>query len=78
MRTFTTCVSQVADCICLESLNHLEAIPVDVHVFRIATTYYLPHLKGVKSVTDRIYKEIGDHFRAMYGKYAGWPHCVSF
>lgn len=68
---------KVADCICLLSLNHLEAIPVDVHVFRIATTYYLPHLKNMKSVTDRIYKQIGDHFRSLFEKYAGCPHCVS-
>lgn len=59
------------------SLDHLEAIPVDTHVFQIATKYYLPHLKNVKSVTNRVYNEIGDHFRTMYGKYAGWPHCVS-
>ena len=60
------------------SLNHLEAIPVDVHVFQIATKFYLPHLKGVKSVTGRIYDEIADHFRSIYGKYAGWSHSVSY
>lgn len=59
------------------SLNHLEAIPVDTHVFQIAAKYYLPHLKTVKSVTDRVYNEIGDYFRNMFGEYAGWPHCVS-
>lgn len=60
------------------SFDHLEAIPVDTHVFQIAAKYYMPHLKGVKSVTDRIYNEIGDHFRSLYGEYAGWAHCVSY
>lgn len=60
------------------SFNHLQAIPVDTHVFQIATKYYLPHLKNAKSVTERIYNEIGDHFRSLFGKYAGWPHSVSY
>lgn len=59
------------------SFDHLQAIPVDTHVFQIATKHYLPHLKNVKSVTNRVYNEIGDHFRNLYGNYAGWAHCVS-
>ncbi|XP_065199831.1 N-glycosylase/DNA lyase [Planococcus citri] len=70
--------AKVADCICLMSLNHLEAIPVDTHVFQIAARYYLPHLKTMKSVTERVYNEIGDHFRSVFGDYAGWGHSVLF
>lgn len=70
--------AKVADCICLMSFDHLQAIPVDTHVFQIATKHYLPHLKNVKSVTNRVYNEIGDHFRSLYGNYAGWAHCVLF
>lgn len=69
---------KVADCILLMSLDKPGAIPVDTHMFQIAATKYLPHLKGYKSVTDKIYKEIGGHFRGLYGEYAGWAHSVLF
>ncbi|KAE8742455.1 hypothetical protein FOCC_FOCC012009 [Frankliniella occidentalis] len=69
--------AKVADCICLMSLNHLEAIPVDTHVWQISCRY-LPHLTKYKSVTDKVYNEIGDYFRDLYGPYAGWAHTVLF
>ena len=47
-------------------------------MFQIAATKYLPHLKNYKSVTDKVYKEIGDHFRGLYGDYSGWAHSVLF
>lgn len=59
------------------SLNHLEAIPVDTHVWQISCRY-LPHLKNYKSVTEKVYNEIGEYFRNLYGGYAGWAHTVSF
>lgn len=75
---FFVCMVQVADCICLMSLNHLQALPVDTHVYQIAAQNYLPHLRGKKTVTDKMYTEIGDHFRTLYGDLAGWAHTVSF
>ena len=67
---------KVADCICLMSLNHACAIPVDTHVFQIAKSTYMPHLKATKSVTDRGYNEISTFFQNLYGPYAGWAHSV--
>lgn len=60
------------------SLNHLEAIPVDTHVLKIATEYYLPRERQTKSMTPKLYAEIGDAFRTVYGPLAGWAQTVLF
>lgn len=70
--------AKVSDCICLMSMGHLSAIPVDTHVFQIAARDYLPHLRSCKTVTQKVYCEIGDHFRKVFGEYAGWAHSVLF
>lgn len=59
--------AKVADCICLMSLGHTEAIPVDTHVFQITAKHYLPHLlnKG-KSLTAQRYSEIGNIFCSYF------------
>jgi len=75
---FTGIGPKVADCILLMSLDKPSAIPVDTHMFQIAAKKYLPHLRERKSVTDKVYKEISDHFRELYGNYAGWAHSVLF
>ena len=67
---------KVADCICLMSLNHSCAIPVDTHVFQIAKKTYLPHLGGTKTVTDRVYNEISTYFQTLFGSHSGWAHSV--
>ena len=56
------------------SLDKAEAIPVDTHVWTIATEY-MPHLKG-KSLTAKKYQEIGEFYRKLHGPYAGWAHSV--
>jgi len=68
---------KVADCILLMSMDQTDAVPVDTHMFNIAKEY-LPHLSEYKSVTDKVYTEIGNHFRGLYGQYAGWAHSVLF
>lgn len=55
---------QVADCICLMSMDKCDAIPIDTHVFQAAMRYYVkyPQIskhKAAKSVTPKIYKDIG-------------------
>ncbi|KAJ8925594.1 hypothetical protein NQ315_009434 [Exocentrus adspersus] len=70
--------AKVADCICLMSLGHLDAIPVDTHIYQIAKKLYLPKLPDNKTVNEKVYNEIGDHFRNLYGPLAGWAHTVLF
>ncbi|XP_030064033.1 N-glycosylase/DNA lyase isoform X4 [Microcaecilia unicolor] len=71
--------AKVADCVCLMALDKPGAVPVDTHVWQIAKRDYLPHLgSGNKSLTERVYKEIGDFFRTLWGPYAGWAHSVLF
>lgn len=60
------------------SLSHLEAIPVDTHVLKIALEHYLPKGREVKSMTTKLYNEIGDVFRQVYGPLAGWAQTVLF
>jgi len=67
---------KVADCICLFSLDKLECIPVDTHVWQIAQRY-LPRLKA-KRLNDQIYEEIGEFFKTKFGNECGWAHTILF
>jgi len=42
------------------SLDKLEAVPVDTHVWQIAARDYIPQLKQAKSLTDKLYTQIGN------------------
>lgn len=70
--------AKVADCVCLMSLDKTDALPVDTHVWQIAARGYMPSLSKCKSLTDKLYNEIGDHFRTLWGPYAGWAQAVLF
>ena len=71
---------KVADCVSLFSLDQVEAIPVDTHVWDIALRDYDPtlSLKGAKSITPAVYEEVGDVFRSRFTNKAGWAHSVLF
>ncbi|KAJ8257375.1 hypothetical protein GJAV_G00184930 [Gymnothorax javanicus] len=70
---------KVADCVCLMSLDKAQAVPVDTHVWQIAQRdYRCTAGKGHKSLTDKVYREIGDFFRQLWGPYAGWAQSVLF
>ena len=71
---------KVADCVALFSLDQVESIPVDTHVWDIALRDYDPSLslKGAKSITPVVYEEVGEVFRSRFPIKAGWAHSVLF
>ncbi|KAL7274705.1 8-oxoguanine glycosylase ogg1 [Rhizina undulata] len=69
---------KVSDCVCLMSLDKSEAVPVDTHVWQIALRDYKFGKGKNKTLTKAIYDAVGDHFRELWGKEAGWAHSVLF
>ena len=51
---------KVADCVCLMALDHMGAVPVDTHVWRVAVRDYgMGETKGSGTLTARRYREVG-------------------
>lgn len=69
---------KVADCVCLMGLGWGESVPVDTHVWQIAQRDYKFGTKKGKTFNKDMYVAVGDHFRSLWGKYAGWAHSVLF
>ncbi|KAH6963945.1 hypothetical protein HG530_003187 [Fusarium avenaceum] len=69
---------KVADCVCLMGLGWGEAVPVDTHVWQIAQRDYKFGKSKVKTLNKATYDAVGDHFRDLWGSYAGWAHSVLF
>ncbi|KAI9922544.1 hypothetical protein PsorP6_001111 [Peronosclerospora sorghi] len=69
---------KVADCVALFSLDRMEAIPVDTHVWQIACRELDPTLSDRKSITPTVYHMVGDLFRKRFAPQAGWAHSVLF
>jgi len=76
--TLTGVGPKVADCVCLMGLGWGEAVPVDTHVWQIAVRDY--KFKGGKSkpFSKVLHDSVGDHFRQLWGPYAGWAQSVLF
>jgi N-glycosylase/DNA lyase len=69
---------KVADCVCLMGLGWGESVPVDTHVWQIAQRDYKFGKSKVKTLNKATYDAVGDHFRSIWGDYAGWAHSVLF
>lgn len=68
---------KVAACACLFSLDKHEAIPVDTHVWHLATEHYCAELAG-KSLTPRVMDAVEDAVGEVFGSHAGWAHNTLF
>jgi N-glycosylase/DNA lyase len=68
---------KIADCVCLFSLNKLEAFPVDVWIRRVMLEQYF---KGRSEEKNKKLKnsEIGEFARGYFGKYAGYANQFLF
>ena len=55
-----------------------ESVPIDTHVWQIAQRDYRFGKGKHKSLTKATYDAVGDHFRSLWGKEAGWAHSVLF
>jgi N-glycosylase/DNA lyase len=71
---------KVADCVCLMGLGWAEAVPVDTHVWQIATRDYKfgGGKAKMKTFNKAVHDAVGDHFRGIWGEYAGWAQSVLF
>lgn len=69
---------KVADCVCLFGLGWSESVPVDTHVWQIAQRDYRFGKGKHSSLTAATYIAVGNHFRKLWGKEAGWAHSVLF
>ena len=70
---------KVADCICLMALDKHNVVPVDTHVYQIAVRdYKFKSKKGMKSLNRKEYYAIADHFRKIFGDFAGWAQSILF
>lgn len=68
---------KVADCACLFGLGFDEAVPVDVHVWAIAHELFGEAIL-TRTLTPKTYAAIGDRFRSVFGRWAGWAQQYLF
>lgn len=69
---------KVADCIALFSLKCVNAIPVDVHVWKIARRDYGAAEATTKTLTPTAYNNISNIFRERFPTHSGWAHSLLF
>ncbi|TLD05944.1 uncharacterized protein PgNI_08997 [Pyricularia grisea] len=74
---------KVSDCVCLMGLGWGEAVPLDTHMWTIATRDYgfggkkAAAAKG-SAMSKGMYDAVGEHFRKLWGPQAGWAQSVLF
>jgi N-glycosylase/DNA lyase len=68
---------KVAACVALFSLDKHDLVPVDVHVWNLATRRYCPQLKG-KTNNPKLHPIVQEAFLKKFGPYAGWAHNTLF
>jgi N-glycosylase/DNA lyase len=62
---------KIADCVCLFSLDKNDAVPIDVHMARVAKRLFTSS-REMRTLTGRAYEDAANHFRQRFGEHAGW------
>lgn len=71
--------NKVADCICLYSLDKVDVVPVDVHIFRSAQERQLVAVTAkTRALTPRAYRAISSSLSKLWGDWAGWAQAIVF
>lgn len=79
LQAFSGIGRKVADCICLMSMDHLESVPIDCHIYEIVCRNYMPNLRRErKTLTESVHDLIGNYFNDLHGPLAGWATSVLF
>ncbi len=68
---------KLADCIALFALDHLEAVPIDTHMWQAVKRFYFPDWEGA-SLTPARYKEASEFLRGRFGASVGWAQQFLF
>lgn len=68
---------KLADCIALFGLHHTSAIPLDTHLWQVATRLYFPQWKDTP-FTDLKYRETSSFLRTRFGEWGGWAQQFLF
>ncbi|CAA7400345.1 unnamed protein product [Spirodela intermedia] len=68
---------KVAACVALFSLDQHHAIPVDTHVWQIATRELTPEFAGCR-LSPKHFGRVSEAFVDRFGRYAGWAQTALF
>lgn len=68
---------KLADCIALFGLHHTSAIPLDTHLWQVATRLYFPQWREMP-FTDLKYRQTSAFLRARFGEWGGWAQQYLF
>ncbi|KAI8324228.1 DNA glycosylase [Martensiomyces pterosporus] len=74
---------KVADCVCLGSLDKIEAVPIDTHIWQVAQKRYVGRIlsgekAASKTATPKAYKLAQQLIIRLFSPYAGWAQLLLF
>ena len=70
---------KVADCICLFSLGHTNAFPIDTHVFQILNDFYNSELRNLQGDKRNLsYDDLALFSNKKFGQYCGYAQQYLF